>query len=212
MTEIKIEKKKPVWPWVLAGIVVIAVVGYFLMSDNTGQRDETDYATQTENGIMEGTRDQTNTYQAQSRDGKNPAVASYISFVKSDMDRSDLNHETVSEAFNRLAEATNAIASEVGYTQTQNIDVAREQINMITNDPYETSHANSIRKTADVLSDELQKIQQSNFPNLDNKASDLKEATSSIKPEELALDQNDEIKSFLSQAAELLEDMDDDMD
>jgi hypothetical protein len=31
MAEIKIEKKKTTWPWVLLGLVVIALLAYFLL-------------------------------------------------------------------------------------------------------------------------------------------------------------------------------------
>lgn len=34
MAEIKIEKRKPVWPWVLVAIVVIGILIYFLTNNN----------------------------------------------------------------------------------------------------------------------------------------------------------------------------------
>ena len=30
MAEIKIEKKKPIWPWILLAIIIIAVVAFFV--------------------------------------------------------------------------------------------------------------------------------------------------------------------------------------
>jgi hypothetical protein len=34
MAEIKIEKKKPVWPWILVALVVIGLLIYFLTDNN----------------------------------------------------------------------------------------------------------------------------------------------------------------------------------
>lgn len=33
MAEIKIEKKKPVWPWILLGLIILGVILYFLLAD-----------------------------------------------------------------------------------------------------------------------------------------------------------------------------------
>lgn len=37
MAEIKIEKKKPVWPWIVAILLIAAVVYYVYLRDNDGQ-------------------------------------------------------------------------------------------------------------------------------------------------------------------------------
>lgn len=34
MAEIKIEKKKPTWPWVLLAVIIIAVVAFFVFQDD----------------------------------------------------------------------------------------------------------------------------------------------------------------------------------
>lgn len=37
MAEIKIEKKKPIWPWILALLLIAAIVYYVFLKDNTDQ-------------------------------------------------------------------------------------------------------------------------------------------------------------------------------
>lgn len=37
MAEIKIEKKKPVWPWIAALLIIAAVVYFIFFTDNTTQ-------------------------------------------------------------------------------------------------------------------------------------------------------------------------------
>lgn len=39
MAEIKVEKKKPVWPWILAALIILAIILYFVLNDNEGQDD-----------------------------------------------------------------------------------------------------------------------------------------------------------------------------
>lgn len=33
MAEIKVEKKKPVWPWILAALIILAIILYFVLND-----------------------------------------------------------------------------------------------------------------------------------------------------------------------------------
>lgn len=40
MAEIKIEKKKPVWPWILLGLIILGVILYFLLADNDDSMDD----------------------------------------------------------------------------------------------------------------------------------------------------------------------------
>ena len=37
MAEIKIEKKKPVWPWIVALLLIAAIVYFVFLKDNEGQ-------------------------------------------------------------------------------------------------------------------------------------------------------------------------------
>ena len=39
MAEIKIEKKKPVWPWIVVGLIIAALL-YFLLLSNTEAQSE----------------------------------------------------------------------------------------------------------------------------------------------------------------------------
>nr|WP_315154023.1 hypothetical protein [uncultured Flavobacterium sp.] len=41
MAEIKIEKKKPVWPWIAAGLIIAALL-YFLLLSSTETQSESD--------------------------------------------------------------------------------------------------------------------------------------------------------------------------
>jgi len=45
MAEIKIEKKKPVWPWILIGLIILAVIFFVVFAsedDDEFNNDDTD--------------------------------------------------------------------------------------------------------------------------------------------------------------------------
>jgi hypothetical protein len=199
MAEIKIEQKKQGWLWIIAGLVIAALLVYFLVfydnGENTEAVTEADYITNTNEPGPSGIRE------------NNGAVAAYVNFVENNKKMMGLHHDYTNEALLKLIEATNAKANEVGYEVRADIDKAREYAEMITNDPYATTHANSIRKALDILNNVLQNIQKAEFPGLVNEVKELKSASESIKPEVLTLDQKDAVKNYFSQASDLLQKM-----
>jgi hypothetical protein len=199
MAEIKIEQKKTIWPWIIAGLVVAALLIYFLVfrdnSKNTEAVTEADHITNTNEPGPSGVRE------------NNGAVAAYVIFVGNNKENLGMQHEYTNEALLKLIEATNAQANEVGYEVRADIDKAREYAEMITKDPHATTHADNIRKAADILTNVLQNIQKAEFPGLANEVKELKSASESIKPEVLTLDQKDAVKNYFAKASDLLQKM-----
>ncbi|MCJ7801921.1 MAG: hypothetical protein MUP82_06145 [Candidatus Marinimicrobia bacterium] len=199
MAEIKIEKKKLVWPWILLGLGVIAVLIYFLaFHDYNGETNEVPKTSE-----LIGTKE-TDLINVKEN---NSTVAAYINFVEIGKNKMSLDHAYTNEALSKLIEATNAMAGEVGYDVRADIERVKEYAEMITNDPFETTHADNIRKADDILANVLQNIQKAKYPGLTNEVAELKNASESIKPGVLTLDQKDEVKTFFSKAADLLHKM-----
>lgn len=218
MAEIRVEKRKPIWPWVLAGLVIVALVGYFLLSDNNSMpnRHESAYNTtndqiknRTDKNIADKTRMGTDKLNRTNIGIQNQKpVAAFVSYVNSDIEHKDLNHTKVSKAFEQLTAATNEVAKETGYKSTANIDKVKMNVGMIDKNQSDTAVARNIKESAEILSAELQQLQKDKFPDLNKEARKLKNSSESIKPGKPALQQSDEIKSFLADAADLLEKMD----
>lgn len=185
MTEIKIEKKKPVWPWILLGLAIVALLIYLLYD-----KDEKPVSTELIN-VHEN----------------NSTVAAFVTFINADTNKMSLDHAYTNEALLKLTGAINAMAGETGYNVQADLDKAKEYADKITNDPFETTHADNIRKATDILSTSLQNLQQAKYPQLAAEAEDLKNASASINPDALTLDQRDAVKSFFSKAADLLQKM-----
>lgn len=196
MAEIKIEKKTPVWPWILVALAIIAVIIYFVAFHDDGENTE-------------DRRQQTTEEAADNRQvaPNNATVAAYVSYIHDDPDQMGLDHEFTNEALLKLTNATKAMADEIGYDIQKDMDEVRTHADKITRDPYETSHANSIRNAGESLARALQNMQQEAFPGLANEANQVKNAVTAIEPEELTLDQKEDVKNFFRESADLLEKM-----
>jgi len=217
MTEIKIEKKKPVWPWILLGLGAIGVLIYFLIFYNyNGQTNEVpktsefnevpktpEFIEVPETSKLIDTKE-TDLINLKEN---NSTVAAYINFVETSKEKMSLDHSYTNEALLKLIEATNAMADEVGYEVRADLEKAKEYAEMIEKDPFATTHADSIKKAGDILTNALQNIQKAKYPGLTNEVAGLENALELIKPGILTLDQKDEIKTFFSTAADLLHKM-----
>lgn len=217
--------RKPVWPWVLAGIVAIGLVWYLVADNNDGNNTQRESAyiesndgyggSLGSNGTMSD-RDRARDDNSGNRGINNnkaqrtgiAEVGEFVEFVESDLKRSDikdLDQSKIQQAFKHLTEATEATAVQVGYNST-NIESVRQRVENLAG--TNTSNTSEIKKTAEIISTELANIQQSKFPDLNRKASQLQEATADIKANEPISDQAGEINDYLTQAADLLEEMD----
>ncbi len=187
MAEIKIEKKKRGWIWVLAALIIVAILAYFLLFYNNNKPNE---VTETDNV--------TNT---------TGPVAAYVSFVENSKEKMSLDHAYTNEALLKLVDATKAKANEVGYVVGADLEKVKEYAEVVTEDAYETTHADYIRKSDDIITLELQNIQKAYYPDLADEAQKLKIASESIKPGVLTLDQKDAVKNFFAKAANILQKM-----
>jgi len=199
MAEIKIEQKKKVWPWLLVGLVIIALLAYFLVFRGNGKNIETvteadDITNTNEHGLL-GVKE------------NNSTVAAYVNFVENSKEKMSLDHAYTNEALLKLIEATNAMADEVGYEVQADLEKVKVYAEMITKDPFETTHADNIRKADDILTSVLQNIQKAKYPDLTDEVEELKSASESINPGVLTLEQKDAVKNYFAKASDLLQKM-----
>ncbi len=137
----------------------------------------------------------------------NSTVEAYISFIKADTTKMSLEHEYIHEALLKLIEATKAMAEEIHYEVKADLDTAKKYADEITKNPLATTHADNIRKAAEIISTSLQDMQQAKYPQLSVEAMELKNASDSINPHVLTLNQKEAVSSFFQKAADLLNKM-----
>lgn len=189
MTEIKVEKK-PVWPWALVTLIAIGLLVYVLAARKAPVTQPEQEAAASLIDVREN----------------NATVEAFVKFIE-DGRSMGLDHVYTSTALSKLTEATNAMAGEVGVDVKEELDKSKQLTDSITADRFSTSHADSIRNATDTQSDALQKIQQAKYPELASEATELKSASTAIKPEVQTLEQKEPIKGFFAKAAELLKKM-----
>ncbi len=201
MAEIKIEQKKQNWPWMIVGLVIAAILVYFIVFRDKSNSipieevNETSFVSQVSESGLLGVKE------------NNSTVAAFVSFVKNDTARMSLDHAYTNEALLKLTAATNAMAGEIGYNVQADLDKVKESANLIDNEPFETSHAKNIRNATDRSTTALQNMQLAKYPELTAEVDELKSASASINPEVLTLEQKDAVKNFFAKASDLLEKM-----
>lgn len=201
MAEIKIEKKKPIWPWILLAAVIIAILIFifaFNGDDDVDIDERQDYnQEQTYDESGDSTQYALN----------NTEVATYVTFIQEDPDAMGLNHDFTNEALLKLTNATIAMADEIDYDIQKDIAEVKTYADKITTDTFETTHANSIKKSAEILANIMQNIQQRAFSDLSSDAMEVQNAAKAIKADMLTLDQKTDVKNYFRESADLLEKM-----
>ena len=200
MTEIKIEKKKLIWPWILLAIAVIAALVYYMVSSY--YHNEIKVVPKT--SVPENTMEKDDVKDLLSVNENNLTVATFVEFVEMKNNSMGLDHEYTNDALLKLTKATEAMASEVGFNVQADLEKVNKFAEMITKNPFETTHANSIRKAVDILTNVLQNIQKAKYPGLTNEVAELRVASEAINPDILTLEQKNEVKTYFSKAAILL--------
>ena len=194
MTEIRIEKKQSTLPLVLLGLSIIALLFYvFVFNKND--------AVATVPVVIAPTVALIDVHE------NNSTVAAYTTFINSGTNKMSLDHAFTNEALLKLTDATNAMADAVGFSVKADLNKVKELADKITINPYETTHADNIRLSADILTTALQNLQQAKYPSLTNEVLEVKNAAAAINPDILTLKQQDAVKSFFAKAAILLEKM-----
>ena len=198
MAEIKIEKKQPIWPWIL-GILLLAVAAYFIFFKDKDV--VTNKTTTTTDTIVDRTEVEDNTME------NSTGVAAFVAFVKKDDGNMTLSQEYSNEALNKLIDATEEMSTKAGFDAKGDLDKAREHAGKITDNPEATDHADHIKMSTDIISTVLQNLQTAKFPALKAEADKAKMSSSAINVKELTLNQKEKIKAFFADAADLLEKM-----
>lgn len=209
MAEIGIEKKKPIWPWIILVLVILAIL-YFLIFANDDETDDMN-DTNTEQ-IQETTtldderQDRTGTWDRNDTLTGSQGISAYISHV-GDKSRMGVDHEYTNNALIQLMNAVYSKAREENVNIDAEMQKIRQQANEITQDPMATDHANIIKKTGSDIVDALEKIQQENYPNLSGDVEDVRNALQKIDPSVQTLEQKDAVNSFFDETADVLQKM-----
>ncbi|CAN5258722.1 hypothetical protein BH23BAC2_BH23BAC2_18380 [soil metagenome] len=210
MAEIKIEKKQPVWPWILVGLLILGVILYFLLSDNNDDMDtmDDDDMEQVDTTYQTTQANDTGNWPADSEVGtsNSESVNNYYAHI-GDKSRMGIDHVYTNQALKHLINAIDYKSREHNVDINTDLAEVKRHAMEITDDPMETDHANHIKTAAAKITDALDKIQKERFPNLSGDVNDVRTAVQEIDPSVLTLEQKDKINSFYQEAADVLKKM-----
>ena len=206
MAEIKIQKKQPIWPWILLILGVLALVYYLYQKNNDAIDDVMDDDVEMIRDSTDVTTDMGNKNALLLSDIANSKISEYKSFIANDQ-KMGVDHEFSSTAIHKLIDATEAVASSFDMDIKSDLESARNTASEITNDPQKVDHAEKIKSAGNAIVQSLKKIQTQKFPDLENNLDALKNSVAAITPTTKTLDQKDVIKDFFNQAAEVLTNM-----
>lgn len=201
MAEINIEKKKPIWPWIILVLVILGILYFVFFSNGENGMDDQETTTEEMDTVTgEDERNET------SIGADTMGVAAYLSYVE-DEERMGRDHEYTNTALLRLISAVQAKADEMNYDISADMQSIRQDAEKITNDPTATDHANSIKNAGQKIVDVLEGMQQENFPELSQDVQEARDAVQNIDTSTQTLEQRDQVKSFFSETADVLRKM-----
>lgn len=203
MAEIKIEKKKPIWPWIVLALVILALLYFFVFADDDNDDLDAVETEQVEEGTVWEDEMETETDTANWNTG---AVQSYLTYI-SDNNRMGLDHEYTNNAIIELMNAVQAKADEMNYDISADMQSVREDAQVIQQDPMALNHADRIKSAGMKLANIIENMQKEGFPNLSNDVNEVKTAVQNINETTPTLEQRDQIKMFFDEAGDVLSKM-----
>lgn len=188
MEEIKIEKKKPVWPWIIGLLLIAGIIGYFVFFNNDEQV-EVDRVLNSDNVENHSI-------------GSDSEIVDYVNYIN-DV-KMGLDHEYSSGAIVRLIDATRATAEALNVDTDADLSQANNFAEEITQDPQSLNHADKIKRAGQIINSALNKIQKEKFPQFETEYNNVAMAAEKIDPARPTLQQKDAVKTYFNSAATLL--------
>lgn len=218
MAEIKIEKKKPIWPWILLALVILGIIAYVLSTRDTDDfnDDADDYmsndidttavdtsgngAIYDPNGSM---TDSTDTY----RNDANKAMEELMMAMK-DSSRFGTDSTHTKSALNNLAKLTVAKARLAKLESSTALNTLEQRVDMTapTNATSETL-SQHFKSVSDAVVNVIEELQKKQTPNKEDAVSKLKATASKLSPSLDLAKQQTNIQLFIRQAHDLLHSM-----
>jgi hypothetical protein len=216
MAEIRVERKRAVWPWILLALVLLALIVWLFFLGDRDAPEPTDVvpappvgeASQAPAEPAPATVPDT-----QSEAGQRPeAVSAFLTFVEERNAEQSASpaHEYTAAGLHRLADALNAIAeSDPGQEATasaelQELETVRAQAEAMQKDPQSLQHADQAREAFSSAASAMQNLQKSRFPQLGEQVGGVQEAAAGVDPKRPLLEQTEAIEQFFQRSAAAL--------
>ena len=214
MAEIKVEKKKPVWPWILIIVLIIlALLYFFVFADNDGDDDysNSDDIEQVETrDSIEGNRENTDTWEDEElRDSLTGGFASLSSaYFSAIEEESKLGVDTVytNNALLKLVDAVKAKAMENQVSLNSDLDQMRKNT-MESGEDAQSISSEKLKDMGDKIVKALENIQQKEYPQLTGEVEEAATTVEQLYTAKQMSNQQEKIKAFFNKTADILRKM-----
>ncbi|HLT32375.1 MAG TPA: hypothetical protein VKZ98_01170 [Aquaticitalea sp.] len=206
MAEIKIEKKKPVWPWILLVLILLAIVAFFVyqnQADDTYYDDDnTDMVDDMDNSIYNDTTTFGDTYYDEGSAAMTGLMESLKDSTRFGTDSTftktalhNLAKLTMAKAQSNNVESSSALSDLESYTLRNNLNDSR------------TDNSNMAADFKDVTQDivtVIESITNKNGTTMQQEVTQLKETSSKISGTTTLDKQQRTLQTFFRQAHDVL--------
>lgn len=206
MAEIKIEKKKPWWPWILALLIILAVVAYFLFYSDEKLIDD-DVSIESEEAIGNQVQEGFNATNVDPAHTKSDLeTTEYTSFIG---DRSKLGTdvEYTKDALVQLSNAVRQAAVEHGIETDGRLERVENSAKNIQKDGDSLLLAQQIKNVGGEIAQIIGALQEKEYPELAEASEKIKRAVGSIVPNQQIDEQKEQINVFFDACGDALKEM-----
>lgn len=213
MAEIKIEKKSPIWPWILLIIALIAVIVYFVYNNDNDVNTIYNNDTQSEaRDTISNTFDEGYSPTAPYMDS-NSVVQEFENSV-TDSARIGVDSIYTKTAIVNLAKVVTFKADELDIKSSlalENLKFYSDQTDAVTATDTETRGRtdmyNNFQKVSKDIVTVLETIQTENYPTLKDDVSELKQTSTKIDTNIATKEQQTTIQTFFTKAKKVVNGM-----
>ncbi|WP_066218933.1 hypothetical protein [Formosa haliotis] len=212
MAEIKIEKKKPIWPWILGLIVVLGIISFLFYATNNNDDYMDDINTNQPvmtDTISDNSNSSYNNAPSSNTTTKYKPSSTYLVNVEESLkDSMKLGTDYIytAKAFYNLANASASKAVETNlYNSTSLKNLESELIQFKSAQMGQEDFSKLDLKTlSSEITAVISEIQNKNAPNLDKEVSNLKTVSNELNASTDWAKQQKNIQDYLNTAYEIL--------
>ncbi|MFN6945454.1 MAG: hypothetical protein ACK4ND_10940 [Cytophagaceae bacterium] len=197
MADIRIQKKRPIWPWVamvIAGIFIIWIIVRVFDREQRMANIE-DPAPADEHALHEPFVPE--------------EVQAFLTFVQEKEAGQDMGpvHAYTANGIKHLTNAMEALsrsANVEGISYGERRRQLYRRANFLQEDPAALTHSDTLRRALLNASAWMEHMQRQRFPGREYEVSRVRAAAEAVEPEQTLLDQRDQIDSFFYRAGEAI--------
>lgn len=213
MAELKIEKKKPIWPWILFVLVILGIIAYFVYADPDYNDPNDDFDDDfTNEQVIDSESYQSDTSRTDNTFMPGTSYDQYTAFEGSIRDSTRIAVDTsyTKKAYYNLCKAVAKMAEENEVEDSQALTDLKEFSMLITkvSSPLEDAEtAKNFKTASDKIVTVLEDIQEKSYPSLQSQVADLKGVSSKMDGSISMDQQQDDITQFLQKSRDVLKEM-----